>query len=605
MNRIVLSLLLFALAGSLRGQEQMEALEVLPHSGDDFVLSPAQPIAERPIVIDRTSRADILVSALSSSLEVTLISPKHARYQVGQTRPDFESFITEVDAVGANYRAILKDPEAGTWTLQVKGKALSADVVVVVNVFLANQVFVSLVAGDVEYKTGDLAAISLAAFDGAARIRGVQVAGTVQPPTGPASAVTYRDDGQEADFTAGDGIYTALVSLPVVGEYELKADIRGAASTGAFQRTASTRVTARRIAATLGESFHDQGVDDDADGLFDAIVISPAVTVNEGARYRCSVRLRAANGKILQSSSEAGLSQGSASPQVRFDAEEVRAGLGADGAYNVELILIERWDGEDLVFVDRRMELGLTNSYRLTSLQHERVRLTGIASALPVDTNNNGLFDQLRLEIAIESEVSGAFAYSMSLINSHANDLGQKTANFTMAKGINRIRVDFAGAPIGKALIDGPYSLGVMLWGPSSSLFAEARFNTAPYRAAQFERFAADTKAPDLAVKINPDVLTPPNHQMVEVFPTFEVADDRDPAPTVRLTSIVVSEGPNVLGDGNTSPDVRIEGERIFLRAERSGLGEDRLYTLMFSARDASGNVGVASATVRVPHDNR
>jgi hypothetical protein len=91
---------------------------------------------------------------------------------------------------------------------------------------------------------------------------------------------------------------------------------------------------------------------------------------------------------------------------------------------------------------------------------------------------------------------------------------------------------------------------------------------------------------------------------MVEITPTITVSDDRDPDPRVDLVSITSNEGDDVRGDGNTSPDISIESDgRIFLRAERSGLEEGRIYTITWRARDDSGNESLASATVTVPHD--
>jgi hypothetical protein len=39
------------------------------------------------------------------------------------------------------------------------------------------------------------------------------------------------------------------------------------------------------------------------------------------------------------------------------------------------------------------------------------------------------------------------------------------------------------------------------------------------------------------------------------------------------------------------------------IRAERDGTGSGRIYELIYSATDASGNATPASAVVTVPHD--
>jgi len=45
-----------------------------------------------------------------------------------------------------------------------------------------------------------------------------------------------------------------------------------------------------------------------------------------------------------------------------------------------------------------------------------------------------------------------------------------------------------------------------------------------------------------------------------------------------------------------------IDGQ-LFLRAERSGNSDGRVYTITYEATDASGNSTTATATVEVPHN--
>ena len=140
----------------------------------------------------------------------------------------------------------------------------------------------------------------------------------------------------------------------------------------------------------------------------------------------------------------------------------------------------------------------------------------------------------------------------------------------------------------------------------SNTLDAPVVFNTPAFHASQFEGFVApppttpppvvDTTPPTVVVTATPNVLWPADHRMVEIHVTVSAVDDTDPNPVVSFSGITSNQG--------TSADVLIQNGKIFLRAERSGKGsEDRVYTLMYSARDASGNVGVGSTTVTVPHD--
>ena len=124
-----------------------------------------------------------------------------------------------------------------------------------------------------------------------------------------------------------------------------------------------------------------------------------------------------------------------------------------------------------------------------------------------------------------------------------------------------------------------------------------------------------DTTPPVIeSFTVNPDTLWPPNHKMVPIEVTITATDNCDALPTVELTSITMDEedetntyDPNyddTSGDGHTLDDIQVEADGIIsLRAERSGTGDGRIYTVIYSATDASGNNATAQAIVTVPHN--
>ena len=62
------------------------------------------------------------------------------------------------------------------------------------------------------------------------------------------------------------------------------------------------------------------------------------------------------------------------------------------------------------------------------------------------------------------------------------------------------------------------------------------------------------------------------------------------------------SEPDNGLGDGDTANDIAITGAMTLnLRAERSGTGNGRTYTITVEAKDAAGNTTLRTTTVSVP----
>ena len=115
---------------------------------------------------------------------------------------------------------------------------------------------------------------------------------------------------------------------------------------------------------------------------------------------------------------------------------------------------------------------------------------------------------------------------------------------------------------------------------------------------------AVDTMPPEISVSVVPDIMWPPNHKYVDVETVVTVYDTGDPSPTLILVSVTSNEADNGKGDGSTTNDIVILGDTLFkLRAERSGRGQGRVYTITYRATDASGNSAEASVTITVPHN--
>lgn len=94
-----------------------------------------------------------------------------------------------------------------------------------------------------------------------------------------------------------------------------------------------------------------------------------------------------------------------------------------------------------------------------------------------------------------------------------------------------------------------------------------------------------------------------PNHQLVsvDVLGVIDPARDR---VGILITGITQDEPVNGLGDGDTSPDgFGIGTSHALLRAERSGIGNGRVYNVSFSASNSTGGTRTGKVAVGVPHD--
>lgn len=111
-----------------------------------------------------------------------------------------------------------------------------------------------------------------------------------------------------------------------------------------------------------------------------------------------------------------------------------------------------------------------------------------------------------------------------------------------------------------------------------------------------------DTTAPTIgALSTNAPTLWPPNHKMVPITVSVTAADAVGVASS-RIVSVTSNEPDDGLGDGDTAGDIEVTGPlSVKLRAERSGSGNGRLYTITVAVADAAGNTTTRSVTVGVP----
>lgn len=111
-----------------------------------------------------------------------------------------------------------------------------------------------------------------------------------------------------------------------------------------------------------------------------------------------------------------------------------------------------------------------------------------------------------------------------------------------------------------------------------------------------------DAIAPTLSASVTPDSIWPANHKYVYVTATVTAADNFDPSPTITLVSVTSNEPDNGTGDGDSANDIVIVDNYHFkLRAERSGSGAGRIYTITYRVTDACGNSATQSVSVVVP----
>ena len=567
------------------------------------------------IPVDVTTPVFFTLLYPSGNLDLALISPSGQRYD--PTVPSGGAVAHEEKAIPGGWLEAyaFSAPESGVWMAEVSAPSVTdplGKVAYAVHAWVPNSpiTFSGAVRSPSVHANEALTLTGTVLEDGAP-LTGATVTATVALPDDTRHQVTLLDDGLGADATAGDGIYNAsFTETSQSGNYRILFRASGTrlAPTPDFSREDFGLATVSRSTSTLSGTFRDQGLDTDGDGLFNRLIVEVDLNVTHPGAYRLFGELTDTNGNTHQANVLQSLGAGPATLSLSFDGVAIFKN-GVDGPYRLSVVRLAEESGLALLPVDERTDAFQTAAYSFRQFQHAPILLTGGGSAVGVDTNGNGRFDRLDVSVAVEVDFAGFYSWSARLLDINGHELGFVSNSGFFTVGANLVRLSYAGEPIGRNGVDGPYFVtDLLLFGAGRSLVASKVLTTDAFLASQFEGFDRDNSPPTLSISLSPQLLWPPNHQMVEIKATISVKDDVDPHPTVRLVSITSSEPDNGLGDGDTPGDIQqaqpgTDDRQFLLRAERSGTGPGRTYRVTYEARDVAGNTVKVATEVTVPHN--
>ncbi len=102
-------------------------------------------------------------------------------------------------------------------------------------------------------------------------------------------------------------------------------------------------------------------------------------------------------------------------------------------------------------------------------------------------------------------------------------------------------------------------------------------------------------------VSLAKTLLWPPNHPLVDVGLGVNVTAPCEGRVTTRVAVFADEPDEDQTGDGNVRGDARIDGTTLYLRSERKGDADGRVYLVLTTSTLPDGTAGTACATVVVP----
>lgn len=317
-------------------------------------------------------------------------------------------------------------------------------------------------------------------------------------PDRTSQSITLYDDGAHGDGAASDGVYGNAFVGSQFGIYGLSAKATGTWNGVPFSRTAVSEVQVASGTASVSGTFRDQGVDLDGDTLYDVVRIEVPVGVQSAGQFMVFGEIHNDSDVLVSTANASGeFGPGQQTLALDFDAEQIwsHGGSGQFSLSNVKLLDMSTTNLP--VQIDFAARPYTTNQYRLDDFQHPAIYLTGVTRDYGVDTNNNGQFDELVVEVEIRLESGGNHSWSGQLLTEDGQEIAMYSASGNLGPGLQTIAFHFDGKAIGEKGRSGPYVVALELWGDDGFASAVDAAETGAYSHRQFE--SAGPSAPPVA----------------------------------------------------------------------------------------------------------
>lgn len=476
------------------------------------------------LYIDVTTEAYIVLLYPSGMLGFTLVSPDSTAIDpiYATNNPsmvgyeDSEVFGGKVALYG------LVNPAVGNWQVQVTGdQVIEPETVFVVSALLFQpEIKIEASLATPSVSSGTPLVFVAEPSDSKGPIRDANAKAMVALPDGTLITVPLLDDGVAPDAVANDGVYAgSLNATSLPGNYRAAVVVEGTVPP-LFTRQAFVLGSVSAATATFS-NFVETPQDIDNNGLFNHLDISFDVTVTVPGDFLLLAILTDSAGNEQNVGKTIPLSSTTA-VSVSFDGETIFEN-GVNGPYKLNALRLAEETDFSLAVVSNLEDVYTTAAYNFTQFERSALRVTR-GTTIPIDFDNNGLYDRLDVSLDVETVSSGFYQWSATLRDSLGTEIDFDSGSQSFSIGSNTIILSFDGTLIGDNRVDGPYFVSdLLLFGAGESLVqSTGAYTTDMLLASQFEStfeppsttpssMPSSLEPPSTTPSSNPSTLEPPS----------------------------------------------------------------------------------------------
>lgn len=245
----------------------------------------------------------------------------------------------------------------------------------------------------------------------------------------------------------------------------------------------------------IAGAFNDQGIDTNANSLFDVLRVDFGVDVREAGTYQVTAALgNLVDTNKVYSDAVMNLAFGAQTMTLNFSGPEINS-QEMDGPYIIEISLHDPVTNKLLDQVGLVQQTADYSHLDFDPLggSVKPIILTGNSSDEGIDNNANGLFDLLKVSVELKVVNSDTYTWSARLVDSDGTELGFDSRSSFLNAGTASIDFFFDGPTIGQNGVAGPYQVkGLLISGQGgANLVSSQVATTQAYGADEFEGFVA------------------------------------------------------------------------------------------------------------------
>ncbi len=226
------------------------------------------------------------------------------------------------------------------------------------------------------------------------------------------------------------------------------------------------------------QSIGDSGVDSDALPGYNLLRIAVKGNMLAVGEVHAQGQLFAGGTFLADAAVTVSLGPGSQILHLDFPGDAIAAS-GLDGPYTVYLSF---WDGSNST-----NQIYTTGVYKHTDFQLPVASFTGSIMDTGIDSDGDGLYEQLEVKVEVVAIVPGTYSIGAILEDGSGNRIDTAETKVKLSRMPSEIALRFSGTAISRHGADGPYQVVLGLKDATDNEVMGQRYATSAYSGKSFQ----------------------------------------------------------------------------------------------------------------------